>query len=565
MATTQYPERIDTSTNLPPATGDEQTSINANIAATLAIETELGLTPSGTYVDVRTRLDILEARINNPLIPAPNVLNPFFISGTGVSIQTGVGDPNVVLALHPKAGSLYLRQDGYGDEALYVFTTSGSWLPVSTNTNNPTFTQATWFIDPANSTGVASDDNSGLDALHPVLSYNGGVVAKWGTTSPTLNQMTVLTWMSSASANDPVVFTPQVNGTYSAIVGQLGAGQQLYAGSLTSVVSKNHSTGQLLQANLGFAAPIGSIVYNTTSGKLSYAIVAYFVSGTTYKLFQPLAPLVLPVADTGLVPVIIDGWANTDTFVLYQPVFIQLSKLAATSLATDVADSYPPQVQVQHVRASCIGGPGNSALVVGAGVAITESTLDSFLEIDITEAAIGNIYGNIAALFGVFDNAGIDDQEWWGGGIFTPFGSNITFDVNCDTVLDATLDGMSLDSPIGQRIQIGGVGGCYIAGTIYCVGLLECYGSTVWGPGTLSALGTARVFYVPGAATTTFLNAGGLMINELTTANAFNPVTGAWSASITLNPTNLDKTFAGGGFGGWAVNPGGASFYGGLP
>ena len=103
-----------------------------NIGATEAIETELGITPSGVYADVRTRLDILEARINNPLIPAPNVLNPFFISGTGVIIQTGVGDPNIVLALHPPTfGSVFLRQDGSFSQALYVFATNGTWYPVS--------------------------------------------------------------------------------------------------------------------------------------------------------------------------------------------------------------------------------------------------------------------------------------------------------------------------------------------------------------------------------------------------------------------------------------------------
>jgi hypothetical protein len=127
---TQYPREIDNDTTLPPATGDDRISVNANIGATEAIETELGITPSGVYADVRTRLDILESRINNPLVPAPNVLNPFFISGTGVNIQTGVGDPNVVLALHPPSpGSLYLRQDGYVPEGLYVFYSDGYWVP----------------------------------------------------------------------------------------------------------------------------------------------------------------------------------------------------------------------------------------------------------------------------------------------------------------------------------------------------------------------------------------------------------------------------------------------------
>jgi hypothetical protein len=58
---------------------DKAFTINDLVAAVIAIEEELGVTPSGVYADVRTRLDIVEARINNPLAPAPEVLNPFLL------------------------------------------------------------------------------------------------------------------------------------------------------------------------------------------------------------------------------------------------------------------------------------------------------------------------------------------------------------------------------------------------------------------------------------------------------------------------------------------------------
>src|ERR1700722_9131105 len=93
---------------------DKAYSINDLIEAVLAIETCLGILPEGIYASVRTRLDILEARINNPNAPAPNVTNPFYLGGSpvsGVSIRDGYGDPNVgdILAV---PGSLYLREDG---------------------------------------------------------------------------------------------------------------------------------------------------------------------------------------------------------------------------------------------------------------------------------------------------------------------------------------------------------------------------------------------------------------------------------------------------------------------
>jgi hypothetical protein len=171
-----------------------------------------------------------------------------------------------------------------------------SWIPTSIGTiaiNNPTLSQATWFIDPANSTGLANDSNSGIDANHPVLSYNGGIVTKWGTNSPLLRQNTTLTWMSSqpSGGGDPVIFTPiMANGAVATITGTLGASQQVHSGSFTSVTAKNRGTQTLLSANLGFAASAGQLVQNTTSGKSSYAWVYKLNSGTTFFLSQPIAP-----------------------------------------------------------------------------------------------------------------------------------------------------------------------------------------------------------------------------------------------------------------------------------
>jgi hypothetical protein len=113
---------------------DKAATINALVAAVTAIEVELGVVPAGVYADVRTRLDILEARINNPFAPAPDVLNPFFIGNTGVTIQAGFGDPNAVLAIPPpKPGSLFLREDGYNDQGLYSFRPDGYWHQIDTD------------------------------------------------------------------------------------------------------------------------------------------------------------------------------------------------------------------------------------------------------------------------------------------------------------------------------------------------------------------------------------------------------------------------------------------------
>lgn len=68
---TNYPDSLDNIITLPTVSGSSQEviAINALREATLAIETELGISPSGVYSDTRSRLDILETRINYAIDP----------------------------------------------------------------------------------------------------------------------------------------------------------------------------------------------------------------------------------------------------------------------------------------------------------------------------------------------------------------------------------------------------------------------------------------------------------------------------------------------------------------
>lgn len=108
---------------------DKADAINALVAAVQAIQYEMGITPSGIYSDIRVRLDILEARINNPFAPAPNVENPFIIGNDGVTISTGDGYPTE----NRLPGSLYLRKDGYNNEGLYAMRPDMVWHQIDTD------------------------------------------------------------------------------------------------------------------------------------------------------------------------------------------------------------------------------------------------------------------------------------------------------------------------------------------------------------------------------------------------------------------------------------------------
>lgn len=92
------------------------------------IQEELGPDPQGVYASVRVRLDILEARINNPLAPNPGIIeflsNPVMFYPDAVTIATGSGPPGS----SSLPGSLYLRQDGY--ISLYSYTDGYGWQPI---------------------------------------------------------------------------------------------------------------------------------------------------------------------------------------------------------------------------------------------------------------------------------------------------------------------------------------------------------------------------------------------------------------------------------------------------
>jgi hypothetical protein len=186
------------------------------------IEQELGVDPNGVYSTVRTRLDILEARINNPLAPAPNVENPFYIGNDGVSISTGDGYPTE----NRVDGSLYLRKDGYVEEGLYArrggvwsLVETAPWIgngdlfgdsssqtviglqgnPLSANAPNVndvvSWDGTQWLPQPGFSAG---GDLTGTATSQTVVALQGNDVAN---TAPTNAQ--VLTWVTSNNNWEP--------------------------------------------------------------------------------------------------------------------------------------------------------------------------------------------------------------------------------------------------------------------------------------------------------------------------------------------------------------------------
>lgn len=214
MATT-YPFSIDTNTSLPPAptTVDGYVYIDYDLSAIEAIETELGVLPSSSYPNVRTRLDVLESRINNPCVPTGG--DYISIGSTPVTIIAGFGDPNLT-SVSANPGSLFLREDGTTDQGIYAMRTDGYWYQVMgtgggggksgvtniTSSNSPYQVISTDNVIAANSTSgtitvnlppspAAGDeyvikDSNGQSVLHNIT-INGGAINIDGSSTLVMN------------------------------------------------------------------------------------------------------------------------------------------------------------------------------------------------------------------------------------------------------------------------------------------------------------------------------------------------------------------------------------------
>jgi hypothetical protein len=483
-----------------------------------------------------------------------------------------------------------------------VLTSLGTGTPTKTSeplatqwispTNNPTWNQATWFIDPANSTGLASDDNSGVDALHPVLTYNGGVVAKWGTSAPTLRQNTTLTWLSSQPPDDktdPVIFTPVMLNCFVTLQGVTGAAQIIHSGVLGAVTPKNRAAGQLLKVDLGFAIPVPpstgiptAIVHNTTKDSWAWVYRPTSPPTTTWILSQPLTTAPIP-ATAFSPPAEVDTWAPGDAFDIYEFVGVNLCCVQPLVAIFNGGPSfeYPvpltvTRLRVQGANTVAAGFIGADDLFSGSDVAYQEAFLESiFIGLDLADDE--NIFqnntnfgggvtdiggsGNTLMFGGILQGSALNIAPWVFDGdviIGTDFGIVVGSDHNLTTpssILSAYIDNQITPqmicnvSIVFMSTWFGGTPSIALPGGTAPV---------LWGPGQLDSEGPCRISYPSGvgAAVACFQNTGGLKLNGQASASTFVPATGTWGGLLAITPANLDAV---GGFNGLALNMGGSS------
>jgi hypothetical protein len=135
---TNYPFGFDNNITLPGVSGttQEDIAITALRSSVFAVEIELGITPSGIYPDVRTRLDILESRLQfgvSPNIPNDGyVKSPLFIWNVPQNIILTISDGYGTPTENRLSGSLYMRSDGTANHELYI-RRGNQWFPIQTD------------------------------------------------------------------------------------------------------------------------------------------------------------------------------------------------------------------------------------------------------------------------------------------------------------------------------------------------------------------------------------------------------------------------------------------------
>lgn len=492
--------------------------------------------------------------------------------------QTMSGDVTGTTAASTVAALQHFAVDTLAPNALNVLTwnaTVNKWQPQPNSASvipRPSWTQATWFIDPQNVSTNASDTNSGLDALHPVRTWAGGVLAKLGTYSPILGQDTTFTFISSHTDNtDAVIFRPIIdNGAKVIIMGALTA-PLVNAGVLSGVTAKNpgvNGSGNLLQANLSFAASAGQLIVNTTLSN-ARCLVYRNVSGTTFNLSQPFQSFLpsSPAVGLGVAPVEENGFNNGHIFNLYNLISVSVAEFSP--VVKNFGASFTGMGCLYQMN--ILDNTGND-LILGDNSMVIDSVINRFLVC-------------YRSSFNIIVNTSISAADILN--TFELVDVNLTFPIYGGFVnLYSTLNGVALLSNfiIGApdiSVIDGAIGEVFIDNntgnnTLFCYGQTDGYNALVYGPSTLDIPSGKFKIPITAASATNAFKQGSLFLGidpinfspANQTASAYDASPGpsspaVWYAGRALGNgsgagANIDVPISSGGFGGLAISPVGA-------
>jgi len=429
---------------------------------------------------------------------------------TDVQIEIGSGRGKIVLAIPPNAVG-----------------------------PNAAWSVADWYVDP-----VSGDDSrDGLTPSTAVRTIMGGIIARWGTTSPILKQNTTIHLLSTETAGqEDVVLSPIV--TQTAWFAVVGVPKLIASFSLGAVTAKARGNpGTLLQA-AGFTAPglaTGQLVVNTTSGKQSECWI-YALGGGVATLSQPLVP-VTPAADASNFPASppaqVNTWAINDTVEVYEVPLLNLKVWQPAGGDTSAA-SIGGVAWLQNVFVPDVAGtPGYSYLAVTGTITgcvpwVVSCRIQPYVEM--LGQSGGGVLGGFAVNCYLEGGAQVENASMWAGAC-------LLYGVGLGTF--GSIDGDAIVESIGLYGADSAFVGAVYVHTSYTsygggCGKLDptAYGTgALWGPASL-ALTDRSTLQLVGGTWVDCLFLSPLTIEGVGTGTSY--AGGIWTDGIDLTPTNLD-------------------------
>lgn len=327
---TKYPAQIDTSVTLPSAVDNftpvAGATVNRLRDAVLAIEAELGVKPSGVYGTVKGRLDTIE----NALSVKGGIISLAQDLGGTYPLPFVVGLQGRALSSTAPTVGQFIAWDGY------------TWKP-SYGVSSTYLTQANWYVD-----WINGNDNNPGTLVSPVKTIMGGIVAKWGTSSPTLPQTTTINILTSQPLGAEKIF---LSPTLTNISSLLIVGTPTASGAsftLGSVTAQNISTKQLWQATNFTGKTQGQLVVNVTRNNSRALILS--VVGSTATLTQPIEAFV-PGITTNFFPTPTQhfDWQAGDTVQVYNLPHLNLIDFTAFGTEDDLTFAKGGAVIMQNL------------------------------------------------------------------------------------------------------------------------------------------------------------------------------------------------------------------------
>lgn len=396
--------------------------------------------------------------------------------------------------------------------------------------------------------------------IGPCRTY-GEIATRWGTTAPTLGQVTVLQFLSDDTGENVAIDPRIVQGGALYVV---GTPTQVTWGSsaLGAVTAKNRATSTLLQANLGQAASaaVGMMLYDTTHPGRAWVDSAV---GNVATLTQPMVPNT-PSAPTHYAPfpAEVNTWTSGDAFTVERPTKVRLTEYLPTQSAGDTTVSTGTLSFLSGVWVVDPSGVGTSQFVTNTSLFISEARSDAFVIYSGSSIQPGSFLGTTANSW--FAGTGAFNGAWMSGGaiatVAAPRTYPVTFLASNGLDGDLILHGQTaVQTNASQNNAESLLSLVYLDNEVDVYTQLNVsqneYGATAtYGAYTLNVKRGGVLTYVA-PALSTFLGTPTLKFTTNTTGcSVTNASPAVWNCGISLTPANLDAAAGASGFGGSAID-----------